>query len=206
MATADTMEHSDVDIIRKQIMETFDVILSEVIARRDVLLAQVDNMRRAYESRKSCLIESQRELEEMKTQIERIPLKQNLVTQKRQESLADIKFELQELNIKLSSSGLKFDCSINQIILQVKEFGEVIDMSNSLTKYHSKYSKKLTADQIVSQNLPYGSSKRLHVDTENDLLYVFSTNATNALIFVYMMQKISHLLNHLEQSIRMKGA
>ena len=185
MATADAMEHSHVDVIKKQIIEMFDVILSEVTARREVLLAQVDKMRIAYQSQRSCLIENQRELEEMKTQLERIPMKQNLATKKRQDSLADIKSEIQELSIKLSSSSLKFECSINLIIQQVKEFGEVIDISNSLTKYHSKYSKKLTVDQIVSQNLPFGWDKRVHIDTENDLLYVFSTNATNAQIFVF---------------------
>lgn len=184
MATADATEHY-IDIIKQRIMEAFDVILSEVVARRDELLAQVDKMRRAWESQKSSLIQSQRELEEMKTQLENIPLKQNLAMKKQQDSLADIKSELKQLDIKLSSCSLKFDCSINQITRQVKEFGEVTDTSNSLAKYHSKYSKKLTANQIISRNLPYGYTRKLHVDTENDLLYVFSTDATNALIFVY---------------------
>ena len=96
MATADATEHY-IDIIKQRIMEAFDVILSEVVARRDELLAQVDKMRRAWESQKSSLIQSQRELEEMKTQLENIPLKQNLAMKKQQDSLADIKSETQAI-------------------------------------------------------------------------------------------------------------
>ena len=75
-------------------------------------------------------------------------------------------------------SSLKFICSINQLIEQVRQFGEFIDMSSSLIESHSKYSKKLTADETIFLNFHQDSITRLHIDYENNLLYIFSTNTS----------------------------
>ena len=62
-----------------------------------------------------------RELEEMRTQVEKMSVKQNLAMKKQQESLADIDSEIEKLTAGLTQdSKFKFNCSINQLIEQVK--------------------------------------------------------------------------------------
>ena len=143
-------------------------------SRRDELLEQVIRMKIEFETKRIPLFENLRELEEMRVQIEKLTLKQNLAVKKQTESLADIDSEIEKLRVSLSGeSSLKFNCSINQLIEQVILFGEFVDLSSSLIESHSKYSKKLTVGKIISAQYPI-LSKRLHIDYDNDLLYIFS--------------------------------
>ena len=185
MATDDATKRSHLDIISEEIMEVFERLLSEVRARRDDLLEQVSKMKREFETKKLPLFEDLREFEEMRIQMEKLSLKRNLATKKQQESIADLDTEIGKIRFALSgNSSLKFNCSINQLIEQVKHFGEFIDMSSSLIESRLKYRKKLTADKLISNKLPTGSSKRLHIDSINNLLYVFSTDA-DTVISIY---------------------
>ena len=124
MATAyseSVIEQTPLDVIRDEIIEVFERILSEVRTRRDELLGQVSEMKREFEARSISVVESVRELEEMRTQVEKMSVKQNLAMKKQQESLADIDSEIEKLTAGLTQdSKFKFNCSINQLIEQVK--------------------------------------------------------------------------------------
>ena len=186
MATGDPTEHSQLDVISEEIKEVFERILSEARARRDELLEQVIRMKIEFETKKLPLFESLKEFEEMRIHLDKLSLKQNLTTKKQRESLADIDSEIGKIRFALSAeSSLKFNCSTNQLIEQVRQFGEFIDLSSSLIESHSKYSKKLTAANFILGVIPDVSPLRLHVDHENNLLYIFSTNANSKKIGVY---------------------
>ena len=145
MATSDPTSHSQLDVISEEINELFERILSEVRARRDELLEQVSELEREFKTKNISVVQSMRELEEMRIHLEKMSVKQNFAMKKQQESLADIDSEIEKLKIDLNNkSKFKFNCSINQLIEQVKHFGEVIDESCDITKYQSIYSKKLT--------------------------------------------------------------
>ena len=136
-------------------------------------------MKIQFETKRLPLFESLREFEEMRAHIEKLSLKQNLTTKKQRKSLADIDSVIGKIRSAVSGeSSLKFICSINQLIEQVRQFGEFIDMSSSLIESHSKYSKKLTADETIFLNFHQDSITRLHIDYENNLLYIFSTNTS----------------------------
>ena len=160
-------EQSPLDAIREEIIKVFERILSEVRSRRDKLLEQVSRMKREFETKNISVTENLRGLEEMRTHLEKMPAKQNLAMKKQQESLADIDSEIEKLKIDLNNnSKFKFNCSIDQLIEQVKHFGEVIDESCVITWYQSVYSKKLTAVQEIArpQNVQFSDSMELYID------------------------------------------
>ena len=174
MATADVREQTPLDVIRDEIIEVFERILSEVRTRRDELLEQVSEMKREFRTKNISVTDNLKGLEEMRAHFEKIPAKQNLAMKKQQESLANIDSEIEKLKIGLNSkSKFKFKCSINQLIERVKHFGEIIDESCVMTKYQSK----LTATQVdtESQHFKLGDSTKLHIDCDKQLLFVLSS-------------------------------
>ena len=174
MATADVTEQSPLDVIREEIIKVFERILSEVRARRDELLEQVSKMKREFETKNISIVESMKELKEMRTQVEKMSVKQNLAMKKQQESLADIDSEIEKLKIDLNyNSKFKFNYSIDQLIEQVTHFGKVIDESCVISEYQSK----LTAVKVINehQNFYFGQSSKLHIDPYKQLLYVLNS-------------------------------
>ena len=134
MATANVTGQTLLDVIREEIIQVFERILSEVRARRDELLEQVSKMKIEFGAKSNSVVESMRELKEMRAHYEKMSVKQNLAMKKQQESLADIDSDIEKLTIGLTNdSKFQFNCSINQLIEQVKQFGEVIDESCVIT-------------------------------------------------------------------------
>ena len=177
MTTANVTGQSPLDVIRGEIIQVFERILSEVIARRDELLEQVSKMKIEFEAKNISVVDNLREVTEMRTHYE-MPAKQNLAMKKQQESLADIDSEIEKLKIELSNkSKFRFNCSINQLIERIKQFGEVIDESCVKTKYLSK----LTATQVITkfQDFTIGDSTKLHIDHDRQILYVLNSNRPN---------------------------
>ena len=178
MATANVTEQTPLDVIRGEIIQVFERILSEVRARRDELLEQVSKMKIEFGAKNISVVESMRGLTEMRAQVEKMSVKQNLAMKKQQESLADIDSEIEKLMIELSNkSKFRFNCSINQLIERVKQFGEVIDESCVITQYQSK----LTATQIITviqDSRFFDCSFKLHIDHDRQLLYVLNSNLT----------------------------
>ena len=175
MATANVTGQTPLDVIREEIVQVFERILSEVRARRDVLLEQVSKMKIEFEAKNISVVESMRGLTEMRTHLEKMSVKQNLAMKKQQESLADIDSDIEKLMIELSNkSKFRFNCSINQLIERVKQFGEVIDESCVITQYQSK----LTATRVITnyQDFIFGDSTKLHIDHDKQLLYVLNSN------------------------------
>ena len=184
MATADVTEQSPLDVIREDIITVFEKILSEVRARRDELLEQVSRMKIEFETKNISVTENLRGLEEMRAQVEKMSVKQNLAMKKQQESLADIDSEIKKLKIDLNNnSKFKFNCSIDQLIEQVKNFGKVIDESCVITNYKSK----LTAVEVSNkyQNFEFGDTGKLHFDYDKQLLYVLTTKPMEVVQPVY---------------------
>ena len=182
MATSDPTSHSQLDVISEEIKEVFERILSEVRARRDELLEQVSELEREFKTKNISVVQSMRELEEMRIHLEKMSVKQNLAVKKQRESLADIDSEIEKLKIDLNSkSKFKFNCFINQLIDKIKHFGEVIDESCVITKYQSIYSKKLTAVKEITghQDIKFIGSVKLHIDSDKQLLYVLNLESTN---------------------------
>ena len=185
MATAcndSVTEQTRLDVIREEIIQVFERILSEVRARRDVLLEQVSKMKIEFEAKSNSVVESMRGLTEMRTHLEKMSVKQNLAMKKQQESLADIDSDIEKLTTGLTNdSKFQFNCSINQLIEQVKQFGEVIDESCVITQYQSIYSKKLTAVQNITdiQDFQFSNSAKLHIDHDKQLLYVLNSRIQN---------------------------
>ena len=174
MADAEYSDYTPaLDVVRKQITEVFNRILSEVKARRDVLLAKVDEMKRMFEAKNASISETIRELEEMRAHTLKMSVKQNLAMKKQQDSLDDIDSEIEKLSISLSNdSKMKFNCSIDQLIEQVKQFGDVIDESSIISTYQSK----LTAARIITgfKYCKISVSTRFHFDYKQQLLYLLN--------------------------------
>ena len=170
MATALPTEESDLDGITKLIIEAFERILSEVKSRRDELLAQVSRLRGHTDSTDTSTTDTLRELEEMRAHVEKLSVKQNLAVKKQQESIADIDSEIEKLKTGLDNKcNLKFTCSLDQLIKQVSQFGEVTDESSLLTSYQSK----VIPVKISLKYLPTFKSNRFHIDYVKERFYVY---------------------------------
>ena len=176
MATATpSADESVFNVVTEQIKVVFDRIITEVITRRDQLLSEVNEKRREFELTNSSMVENMIELEDMRSQLEKMSVKQNLAMKKQQESLADIDSEISKLRTDINrNTQVKYSCCLDQLIQQVKQFGEIIDASSNLTLAKPKCSKKLSAVQVI-KGVEGGEARpsiKLHVDSYQELLYV----------------------------------
>ena len=171
MATASpSADESVFDFMTEQITTVFDRIIKEVTTRRDLLLLEVSEKRKEFQLRNSAMIDSVRELEEMRSQMEKMSVKQNLALRKQQESLAVIDTEIDKLGTDMyRSTQLKYSCSPDQLIQLVKQFGEIIDVTSNLTLAKDRYSKKLTAVKVIDG---FGKQIKFHLDSYKELLYL----------------------------------
>ena len=178
MATASpSADESVFDFMTEQITTVFDRIIREVTTRRDLLLLEVSEKRKEFELRNSAMIDSVLELEEMRSHLEKMSVKQNLALRKQQESLAEIGSEMDKLRTDMyRSTQLKYSCSPDQLIKLVKQFGEIIDV----TIIQAIYSKKLTAIRVIEG---LGSEIKFHVDSYKELLCVACSGINTVLVY-----------------------
>ena len=187
MATAvPSSDESVFDAMTEEITAVFDRILREVISRRDQLLSEVGKKRQDFKFKNSAMMDNLGELEEMRTQLEKMSVKQNLALKKQQESLAEIDSEIDKLKREVYNCiQLKYSCSPDQLIQQIKQFGEVIDEASNLTLAKSKYCQKLTAVKILKdyQGRVFTPEIRLHLDSNKELLYLSKSDREDILIY-----------------------
>ena len=178
MATASpSADESVFDFMTEQITTVFDRIIKEVRTRRDLLLLEVSEKRKDFQLRNSAMIDNVGVLEEMRSHLEKMSVKQNLALRKQQESLADIDSEIDKLRTDMYRSiQLKYSCSPDQLIKLVKQFGEIIDVTN----IQAIYSKKLTAVQVIEG---LGNQTRFHLDFYKELLYVACSERKTVLVY-----------------------
>ena len=72
MATANVTVQSPLDVIRGEIIQVFERILSEVIARRDEVLEQVSK-KIEFEAKNISVVDNLRGLTEMRTHYKKMP-------------------------------------------------------------------------------------------------------------------------------------
>ena len=167
MATAFLTEESICDVVSTHIRDVFNRILSEVIKRRDKLLAEVDDIRQELEVNNVNVVESLKELEGMKTQLTDMVVKQNNVVNKQQESIAQINEEIQKLKLSLrGDTKLKFNYSLDHLMQDITGFGEI------LTEY--QYSSKLSANRVIDryEDTSFGRVNYVQIDNVRELIYV----------------------------------
>ena len=178
MATASpSADESVFDFMTEQITTVFDRIIKEVTTRRDLLLLEVSEKRKEFQLRNSAMIDSVRELEEMRSQMEKMSVKQNLAVRKQQESLAEMDTEIDKLRTDMyRSTQLKYSCSPDQLIQLVKQFGEIIDVTN----IQAIYSKKLSAIRFTKG---LENEIKFYVDSYKKLLYVACSERKTVLVY-----------------------
>ena len=66
MATADVREQTPLGVIRDEIIEVFERILSEVRTRRDELLEQISEIKKEFRTKNISVTENLKRLEEMR--------------------------------------------------------------------------------------------------------------------------------------------
>ena len=189
------------DVITAQINSVFDRILREVEARRDQLLSEVDKKKREIELKNSALIESVREMEKMRSQLANTSLKLNIALEQKQDSIDDINTKIEELESEVDKSiQLEYSCCLDQLIQQIKQFGEIIDKTGNLALARSKYSKKLTAVKVIDininfRNIFFSVNVKVHVDSEKQLLYVMCLENKNEFM-VYNANDFSFMTSY----------
>lgn len=149
------------DQVSNLIIEVFDKILTQVRSRRDQLLTLVGRMRSVIDIRSASMMENLRGLEEMRTQLRGVIVTHSMAVMRQRESLADLDSDIEKLKVGLkNNSNLKFNCSLNQLIHQINQFGEITNVSYIVSRYQTK----LRAVKVISDNLPSKSSNKLHID------------------------------------------
>ena len=183
MATASpSADESVFDFMTEQITTVFDRIIKEVRTRRDLLLLEVSEKRKEFQLRNSAMIDNVRELEEMRSQMEKMSVKQNLAVRKQQESLAEIDSEIDKLRTDMyRSTQLEYSCSPDQLIQLVKQLGEIINPTN----IQEIYSKKLSAVRVIKEfeGQKVGDQIKFHVDSYKELLYVACSWKKTVLVY-----------------------
>ena len=186
MATKDPVEQptpsadadeSVFDAITAQIISVFDRILKEVEARRDQLLSEVDKKKREIELKNSPLIKNVREMEKMRSQLENTTIEHNIALEQKQDSIDGFNTKIEEVRIEIyKNTQLKYSCSLDQLIQQIKQFGEIIDQAGNIALAKTKYSNLLiplkTIDIDTSfRKILFGPGIKLLIDPHKEFLY-----------------------------------
>ena len=117
--------------ISGEITKEFEIILEDVVARRDKLLQEVEEMIIEFENKKETVDDHLKELQHMRVRFEeeKSRFKEDSPAMKKQEEfIISINSEI----VKLASfrgSSIEFNCYSDQLIEQVKTLGEIVDKS-----------------------------------------------------------------------------
>ena len=166
--TITTNEFQLFDCVATHITNTFDLLIGQLIARRDALLTALQVMKEDYISKETTRKASITELEGLIRQMEEASIKVNTNFQIQQDAI-----DLYRRNIKQKQTPTKhplpfFSCpSLSQLEAQIAEFGDLkegVDYSQKKEPIMA-VGKKGTADNELS-------ATGLAIDELNQLIYI----------------------------------
>ena len=167
---ADVNEFEQFDLVAKQILNTFEPLIQQLIARRDALLRKLQDMKEDYLRKESTRKAAREELLATQQHLQELSLKVNENKQYHQQATEIYKERIQQLETptKLPLPFLSYS-TLNELRTAISKFGEVKErkLDYSLKKQPVlAVGKGGSADNELS--LPTG----LALDEVNQLIYI----------------------------------
>ena len=123
---ADVNEFEQFDLVAKQILNTFEPLIQQLIARRDALLRKLQDMKEDYLTKESTRKAAREELLATQQHLQELSLKVNENKQYHQQATEIYKERIQQLETpnKLPLPFLSYS-TLNELRTAISKFGEV---------------------------------------------------------------------------------
>ena len=158
------------DSVATRIHKTFDLLIAQLIARRDALLLELSQLREDYSEKEATRRAAIQEIETAQQQMQMLSLKVNINIPVHQQAADAYKQGLQQLETPTKLPCPQFTCpTLHKLGSLIAEFGEVIDWE--APDYSLKRKPVLTAGKWgISVNELKATG--LAIDESNETIYV----------------------------------
>ena len=179
-------DHSVFDRIASEIMTAFSLIIEQTTKRRDQLLTQLNELRIQIQEKIQSQISGLKELEQMRTHLMEMSIKQNFLLKVQEASLAPIENQINDLKEKsVSEPLLRFECPLTEMLDKMETLGAIMDEQVNVNVKPSNeqridYSKKILAKRTIGKegtgNGEFHCPLRMHISNNGKLYVVDSDN------------------------------
>ena len=188
------------DRIILEIVTVFALIIEQTKKRRDQLITQLNELRIQHHEKLS-QIPGLKELEQMRTQIMKISIKENSLLKVQEASLAPIVKQINDLKEKsVSEPLLRFECPLTEMLDKMETLGAIMDEQVNVNVKPSNeqridYSKRILAKRTIGKKgkgngeflypskMHISNSGQLYViDRDNRRVQVFDAESGNFLL------------------------
>ena len=181
---------SDFDRIAALIQQTFNVLIEQLIKRRDTLCQEVAQLRDDFHSKESARVAAIEELEKAQQQMQQMSLKSNINLPVHKQAGLMYQEAKQKLCVPTPLPNLSFSCpTLSLLRSQIEQFGEVVQLK--IPKYSEKKQPILTAGKK-------GKGKKeldgcgLSLDEVNEKVYIADSVNNRVQVLSFKGEFLSH--------------
>ena len=188
VAPYDTIAHFD--RIGALIQQTFNILIEQLIKRRDTLCQEVAQLRDDFHSDESARVAAIEELERTQQQMQQMSSKSNINLPVQEQAVFLFKEAKQRLCVRTPLPNLSFSCpTLSPLQSQIEQFGEVVQLK--APKYSEKKQPILTAGKKgKGEKELYGCG--LSLDEVNEKVYIADTNNQRIQVLSFQGEFLSH--------------
>ena len=188
VAPYDTIAHFD--RIAALIQQTFNVLIEELIKRRDTLCQEVAQLRDDFHSKESTRVAAIEELERTQQQMQQMSLKSNINLPVHKQAQLIYQNARQQLCVPTPLPNLSFSCpTLSLLQSQIEQFGEVVHLK--APKYSEKKQPILTAGKKGKSDKQLNGCG-LSLDEVNEKVYIADSVNNRVQVLSFQGEFLSH--------------
>ena len=188
VAPYDTIAHFD--RIAALIQQTFNVLIEQLIKRRDTLCQEVAQLRDDFHSKESARVAAIEELERTQKQMQQMSLKSNINLPVQEQAVSMFQEAKQKLCVRTPLPNLSFSCpTLSLLQSQIEQFGEVVQLK--APKYSEKKQPILTAGKKGKGEKELDGCG-LSLDENNEKVYIADSNNKRVQVLSFQGEFLSH--------------
>ena len=188
VAPYDTIAHFD--RIAALIQQTFNVLIEQLIKRRDTLCQEVAQLRDDFHSKETTRVAAIEELERTQQQMQQMSLKSNINLPVHKQAGLMYQEAKQKLCVRTPLPNLSFSCpTLSLLQSQIEQFGEVVQLK--APKYSEKKQPILTAGKKGKGEKEL-SGYALSLDEVSEKVYIADTNNQRIQVLSFQGEFLSH--------------
>ena len=188
VAPYDTIAHFN--HIAALIQQTFNVLIEQLIKRRDTLCQEVAQLRDDFHSKESARVAAIEELERTQQQMQQMSLKSNINLPVHKQAGLMYQQAKQKLCVRTPLPNLSFSCpTLSLLQSQIEQFGAVVQLK--VPKYSDKKQPILTAGKREKGEKEL-DSRGLSLDEVNEKIYIADTYNQRVQVLSFQGEFLSH--------------
>ena len=184
----DTIAHFD--RITALIQQTFNVLIEQLIKRRDTLCQEVAQLRDDFHNKESTRVAAIEELERTQKQMQQMSLKSNINLPIQEQAVSMFQEAKQKLIVPTPLPNLSFSCpTLSLLQSQIEQFGEVVQLK--APNYSVKKQPILTAGKKGTGEKELNGCG-LSLDEVNEKVYIADFNNHRVQVLSFQGEFMSH--------------